>query len=295
MAERIPLLPEWRADDSDEDEIRSDHTHEVMPDVAYKRTVFVNHAYVGHSAAEDRAWFLIDAGLTQLSARTIKRAASERFSEGARPSMILLTHGHFDHIGAARQLSEEWDCPIYAHALELPFLSGDEKYPDPDPSVGGGLMALMSPLYPKGPFDAGLNLRPLPANGEVPGHPEWRWILVPGHAPGQVAFWREADRILIAGDAFVTTDQESIYAALTQKYELGGPPQYFTPDWLAARDSVRKLAALEPNVVITGHGRAMEGAEMRDRLHYLADNFDRIAVPEHGKYVDAEVDSPYLG
>jgi hypothetical protein len=46
-----------------------------------------------------------------------------------------------------------------------------------------------------------------------------------------VSIWREEDRALIAGDAFITTDQESAYAVLRQEPELHGPPQYFTPDW----------------------------------------------------------------
>ena len=93
--------------------------------------------------------------------------------------------------------------------------------------------------------------------------------------------------MLIAGDAFVTTAQESAYAALLQEPELHGPPKYFTHDWQAARDSVRLLAPLEPELVVTGHGRAMHGSAMRAALQTLARDFDRIAVPEHGRFVDA--------
>ena len=149
------------------------------------------------------------------------------------------------------------------------------------------MMSLSSPLYPKGPSDFSQWLQVLPADGGVPGMPGWRWIHTPGHAPGHVSLWRESDRTLIVGDAFITTKQESAYAVATQRPELHGPPMYFTPDWAQARESVRKLAALEPELVITGHGRALQGGLMRDALHLLADNFDAIAVPKHGRYVDA--------
>ena len=109
--------------------------------------------------------------------------------------------------------------------------------------------------------------------------PGWRAIHTPGHTPGHVALWRESDRTLLAGDAFITTRQESAYAVLTQKPEMHGPPRYYTPDWDAARESVRKLAALEPELVVTGHGPAMQGPEMRDALRQLAADFDRIARP----------------
>jgi glyoxylase-like metal-dependent hydrolase (beta-lactamase superfamily II) len=116
--------------------------------------------------------------------------------------------------------------------------------------------------------------------------PGWRWIHVRGHTPGQVALWREGDRVLLSADAFITTRQESAYAVAVQKPEMHGPPMYYTQDFVQARQSVQALAALEPELVITGHGPAMRGDEMRAALHQLAANFDDIAVPKHGRYVE---------
>ncbi len=89
---------------------------------------------------------------------------------------------------------------------------------------------------------------------------------------------------LIVGDAFITTAQESVYAVATQEPELHGPPMYYTPDWKNAKVSVEKLARLEPELVICGHGRPMQGSEMRAALHRLARDFERVAVPEQGRY-----------
>ena len=58
---------------------------------------------------------------------------------------------------------------------------------------------------------------------------------------------------------------------------------YYTPDWEQARESVRRLARLEPELVVTGHGPAMQGPEMTTALHTLARDFDTIAVPRHGR------------
>lgn len=71
-----------------------------------------------------------------------------------------------------------------------------------------------------------------------------------------------------------------------QKPEIHGPPAYYTQDWNEARASVQKLSALKPQLVITGHGVAMHGVEMQEALAKLAANFDQIALPEHGKYLD---------
>ncbi|GJD45066.1 putative metallo-hydrolase YflN [Methylobacterium cerastii] len=265
-------------------EAAGDGSHALLPDLAYRRVVMVNVVFVGAPDAGDRGWVLVDAGIPG-GKGLIKGTAEARFGAGARPAAIVLTHGHFDHVGVLEDLAEEWDVPIYAHAAERPYLDGSASYPSPDPTVGGGALALLSPLYPTKPVDVGVRLVILPADGTVPPMPGWRWIHTPGHSPGHVSLWREADGSLIAGDAFVTTAQESIYAVALQEPEFHGPPMYLTIDWSAAAASVRRLAALRPERVVTGHGRPLEGAEMRRGLDALAQDFEAVAVPDHGRYV----------
>jgi glyoxylase-like metal-dependent hydrolase (beta-lactamase superfamily II) len=280
MDKQIPVDPSARADVKDENGL-----HEVLPDLAYQRQVFVNVIFHGMPGT-GRTWTLIDAGLHG-SADAIAKAAEKRFGSHP-PTSIILTHGHFDHVGALESLAMRWQVPVYAHRAEMPYLDGTAAYPKPDPSVGGGAMALLSPLYPRGPVNVSPFLRALPEDGSVPGMSGWQWIHTPGHTPGHVSLWRPGDRTLVAGDAFVTTRAESAYAAaITQAPEMHGPPAYFTPDWSGARLSVIRLAGLEPEFVVTGHGAAMKGAEMREALRTLADNFDTVAVPERGRYVDA--------
>ena len=281
MAQQVPVDSEARAD-----EIRTEGVHEVSPGLRYQRLAIVNVVYHGIRGAADGDWVLIDAGVPG-SAPLILAAVERLFGEGARPAAIIQTHAHFDHVGALPELADRWDVPVYAHELERPYLDGSASYPPPDPEVGGGLMSRLSGFYPRGPVDVAGCLETLPEDGSVPGMPGWRWIHVPGHTPGQVALWHEADRTLIAADAFITTAQESAYAAAVQRPELHGPPMYYTQAWDEARESVRRLAALRPELVITGHGRAMEGQAMRDALETLARDFDSVAVPEDGYYVGA--------
>jgi glyoxylase-like metal-dependent hydrolase (beta-lactamase superfamily II) len=256
---------------------------DITRDLAYIRTGFVNLFLHGNPGAGDRGWVLIDAGLPGFTHRVV-RAAARRFGAGARPAAIILTHGHYDHIGMLRSLADRWEAPIFAHPLELPFLTGLAAYPPPDPTVPGG-MAKLAPLFPKGPFDFRPRVQALPADGAVPGMLDWQWVATPGHTPGHVSLFREVDGALIAGDAFVTTRQESVLSAITYKPEIHGPPAYWTPDWCSSWESVELLAALQPEIAATGHGPPMRGYRMREGLEELARNFDRLAIPPRGRYV----------
>ncbi len=188
MASQIPVGREAVARDTERGSV-----HELCANLSYQRLGIVNVVFFGRPGAPDREWVLIDAGVMGTAA-LIRKGAGQLFGHDSRPSAILLTHGHFDHVGALKQLAEEWDVPVYAHTLELPYLDGRSSYPPPDPTVGGGLMSALAPLYPRGPIDVRPRLHPLADDGCVPGMPAWRWIATPGHAPRHVSFWSAAER-----------------------------------------------------------------------------------------------------
>jgi glyoxylase-like metal-dependent hydrolase (beta-lactamase superfamily II) len=262
----------------------ADQPTRVAPGLAYLRDRIVNVAFIGSSDGRDGPWILVDAGLAGAASRIV-RAAESIFGFGATPAAIVLTHGHFDHVGSLRELVRRWEVPVYAHELELPYLTGRSAYPPPDPAVGGGALATMSRFYPRRPINLGDSVLTLPDDGSVPVIGEWRWIHTPGHSPGHVSFFRDYDGALVAGDAFVTTKQESLTAVLAQRSEVHGPPTYYTMDWHAAESSVDELAALDPSVAVTGHGVAMRGGRLERGLNDLAANFRQRAVPSRGRYV----------
>lgn len=258
------------------------YSFNVAKNVWGVRDGFVN-AYIVHKP-ETNSWILIDTGLKS-GRKKINAAVAELFQADTRLERILLTHGHADHAGSVKEIAEAWNVEVFAHELEHPFLNGHASYPPPDPTVGGGLMTLMSPFMPTGPINLGERLRTLPADGSVPFLSGWKYFHTPGHAPGHVSFYREEDKLLIAGDAFVTTVQESVICILAQAEILSGPPKYFTCDWKKAEKSVKLLADLMPEVVATGHGKPMRGLEMQRRLQLLSRNFRELAVPSEGRYV----------
>ncbi|GAA5417064.1 putative metallo-hydrolase YflN [Paraliobacillus ryukyuensis] len=249
---------------------------EVTSDLYQFTNQIVNLFFYGDPYSTD--WVLIDAGMPHGKEKIMAEAAS-RMGHQKEPKAIILTHGHFDHVGALEPLLEVWEVPVYAHALEIPYLTGKENYPKGDSTVHGGLVSALSPLFPNHGIDISSSIQPLSETGVIPYMPGWQWIHTPGHTPGHISLYREQDGTLIAGDAFVTVKQESLYKVVTQKKEISGPPKYFTQDWHAARLSVEKLAKLQPNIAVTGHGLPMEGTELHSSLKHLVDNFDEIALP----------------
>ena len=259
---------------------------EVLPDVFCHTVQIVNICLVGHP--DSKEFVLVDAGMPE-SANKIISVTEERFGANSRPKAIILTHGHFDHVGAIIDLVKYWQTPVFAHELELPFLTGEKSYPKPDPTVEGGMIAKLSPIFPNEPINLGSQIDILPSDGSVPYMSGFRWVHTPGHTPGHISLFREKDRALIAGDAFVTVKQEFLYKVLTQEQEISGPPRYFTPDWRQAFESVKKLEALRPSVGITGHGLPMAGELLAESLKMLVNDFDRIAMPNYGRYVNKNI------
>jgi len=254
---------------------------EVAPDILSLRTLFVNVVFIGEPGS--RNWVLVDTGMARFTDHIVQ-VATERFQ--GPPSAIILTHGHFDHVGTVIELEQFWGVPVYAHPLEIPYLTGLKDYPPADPSVGGGLMSRLSFAYPNEAINLDDRIFSLPNDHSVPGVPGWEWVHTPGHTPGHVSLFREADRLLIAGDAIITVKQESLWSVLLQDKQLHGPPSYFTTDWQAAHQSVQHIRHLEPKLAITGHGHALSGNMLAESLKRLDMDIEENTVPDHGKYVE---------
>lgn len=261
------------------DHIPSSRNHLAMEPVAhgvsYLTTVFVN-LYLLQSA---EGCVLVDTGLPGTAAFT--HAQVERHLGGERPDAIILTHGHFDHAGSAAALADRWGVPVYAHPLELPYLTGRSDYAPKDSSMGGAI-AQLARVFPTSGTDLGSRVRALPDDGTVPGLAGWQWIHTPGHTAGHVSLFREADRVLIAGDALTTMDLDSWTAVTLETPRIDRPPAPLTPDWEAAGRSVRLLAELVPVTVGAGHGVPLTGADATEGVQRLATAFP---VPP-GRYTD---------
>ena len=257
----------------------------VAQDLLLLEFTISNAVIVSQLGKQKDKWVLIDTGLEN-SGEFIRHVVEEEFGSSSKPEAIILTHGHFDHVGSVAELANDWDVPVYIHELELPYVTGKKDYPLAETEVDDGIVAKISKTFKHTSIDLGNRVFPLPADGSIPFMPEWKWILVPGHTEGQIVLFRESDRVLIAADSFTTVKQESLLSVLSQHEKVSGPPKYFTTNWEQAKQSLQKIIDLNPRLAIVSHGQPIEGEDLKQQLDQLMNHFDEIAKPHHGKFVE---------
>jgi hydroxyacylglutathione hydrolase len=187
---------------------------------------------------------LVDAGTRHSGGKILKQIGSHNVSAHA------LTHSHPDHQGASHEICTTLDIPLWvgerdADAAENPDLIRQRQ---PDNRIANFYIKIfIGPGHPVA--------RQLHEGDEVAG---FKVLDVPGHSAGHVAFWRESDGVLILGDVLTNIDQ------LTGLPGLHEPKPYLTPDPVENRRSAKRLATLEPKVVLFGHG-----APLRDTRKFV--------------------------
>jgi glyoxylase-like metal-dependent hydrolase (beta-lactamase superfamily II) len=207
---------------------------------------------------------LIDAGWAGDAARIESAVAAVLGPR--RPEVILLTHVHPDHSGAAGALARSWGCPVYLDAGDLPSAVGDfegmvasamllDRWIILPMMRAMGTRRRIAVLSRSSIADVARTFEP---GTSVPGLPGWERVPTPGHTPGHVSYLRPEDRVLISGDALITLRVNSP-AGLVGRQGLSGPPWYTTWDRRRATESLSQLADLEPSVLGGGHGRPLAG------------------------------------
>lgn len=178
---------------------------------------------------------LIDAGR-----RWDRRRIFEQI-EGRELSLLALTHVHPDHQGVAKDVCEARGIPLACHEADIDAMEGRR----PVAATQHPLARTFGRLWQGPPHEVSRVLR---EGDEVAG---FRVVHAPGHAPGEVIFFRDSDRVAICGDVIRNISY------LTLRTRLAEPPDDLTPDPAENRRSIRKLAELNPSLILPGHGPAV--------------------------------------
>jgi hydroxyacylglutathione hydrolase len=163
--------------------------------------------------------------------------------EGREISMLALTHVHPDHQGVAKDVCEARGIPLACHADDVDAMEG--RRPIQEAAPENLVNRVIRRFWEGPPYDVG---RVLNDGDEVAG---FRVVHAPGHARGEVIFFRDSDRVAICGDVI----RSMSYA--TGRPMLAEPPEIFTYDPVENRRSIGKLAELEPTLILPGHGPAV--------------------------------------
>ncbi len=161
--------------------------------------------------------------------------------EGIEIGEVALTHVHPDHQGCAKWVCEARGVPLACHAGDVDAMEGRAP-------VGSGdhlIPKIYDKIWTGPPHKVD---RVLDEGDEVAG---FRVIHAPGHAPGEVIFFRDSDRVAICGDVVRNMSYLTLMPGVRQ------PPDEMTYDPAENRRSIRKLAALEPSLILPGHGPAI--------------------------------------
>src|SRR4051794_29457176 len=177
---------------------------------------------------------MIDAATKQAERRIFRQIA------GLKLSAHALTHAHPDHQGCSHVVCERLGIPLWCgrgdvRAMETPGGNSNSQAPS-------WLNRFQQRFWTGPPHPVS---RTLVEGDEVAG---FTVLESPGHSPGQVAYWRESDRVLILGDVLNNMNVR------TGRRGLHEPPDIFTPDPPRNRESARRLAELRPLLTCFGHG-----------------------------------------
>lgn len=214
-------------------------------------------------------YFIEDGGgVVQFDAgsKAMVKAARAAAKELGGVKRVVLGHAHADHRGTAPSIG----APVHCHPDEVVDAESDASIA-PYMDLSELPLARARWIYPflLRRWDGGaVKIDGTVSEGDqVAG---FRVIHFPGHAPGLIGLWRESDRVALVSDVVYLIDSARLGRHLPPG-EASVPHPAWAWDHAKAKESVRKLAALEPAVVGAGHAGPLRGANLRETLERAAE------------------------
>src|SRR3954449_12812318 len=208
-------------------------------------------------------YFLEDGdGVVQFDAGTramVKKAGAAAAQLGGL-KRVVLGHAHADHRGTAPSMG----VPVFCHPDEIADAESDAAIA-PYMDLSQLPVAPVRWIYPLllRRWDGGA-VKISGTIGEGDELAGFRVLHFPGHAPGLIGLWRESDRVAIVSDVVYFVDSGRLRPL--PEGEASVPHPAWAWDHARAKESVRRLAALEPKLVCAGHAGPLAGENLREVL-----------------------------
>jgi len=215
-------------------------------------------------------YFLKDGdGVVQFDAGTksMRGKARKAAEELGGLKRVVLGHAHADHRGTAGAMG----APVLCHPDEVADAESDASIA-PYMDLSQLPVAWVRRIYPflLRRWDGGaVKIDGTIGEGEqVAG---FEVLHFPGHAPGLIGLWRESDRVAIVSDVVYLVDSARLKPL--PEGEASVPHPAWAWDHAKAKESLRRLAALEPRIVCAGHERPLRGDDLRTTLERAAEKY----------------------
>jgi glyoxylase-like metal-dependent hydrolase (beta-lactamase superfamily II) len=215
----------------------------------------ITHAYTNcYLISDDDGVTLVDACFPS-TWRAVTRILQRIGRSWTDVKALLLTHGHFDHVGFARRLATDLSVPVWVHAADRQLAANPYRYrPERNRAVYALFHPRSLPILATMVAAGALTVRGVEADHlfadreelPVPGQP--CVIHTPGHTEGQCAFLIPGRSVLLSGDALVTLDP------YTGRTGPGLVAPAATANSAQALSSLDQLVDLDAEIVLTGHG-----------------------------------------
>lgn len=228
-------------------------TRDVARGVHRLEHAYVNSYFIEADDPADRRITIVDAAFPR-TWRILPRVLAAIGRSQRDVAALVLTHGHFDHVGFAKRVHEEWGVPVHAHPAEAELVARPYSYrrqasPFSYPPRYPAAIPIMTRMGMAGALRVPgvLDSTPLPDGAaEVPGSP--RVLFTPGHTEGHVALHLPERDAVLTGDALVTLDP---YTGARGARLVSAAA---AADLAQAFESLDVLLATDARIVLPGHG-----------------------------------------
>ncbi len=215
------------------------HVYGVLTQFNFMNAYLINH---------EGKLTLIDTGLDAAFVVAIEKELKAMNSTWSDIHHIVLTHCHYDHVNNLAAIQQKTSATTYAHRLDAPVIRGEQPVQYANPATLNFFERLILPnlktVFNTGRVDVAVN----DGDGLDAILPGTQVVHLPGHSFGQMGLWLPQEKTLIGGDVMMGLP-----------WGLSVPFKVVSPDWTAAKASIKKVAGMPVENLCLGHGTPLIG------------------------------------